>query len=198
MIDCSILKKAGEYKNGSLKWFTPKEKSVVYLNVIDNDFYIGSTKDLHRRFSQYVYALRKNKYVSRKFQEKFNLAKSMDIYILEHVDESISNLKSREQFFIDKYSPTLNTTNPYSWYNMDCYEFENFLLDEHKISLNSFCKKHKIKPLEIKNAYRMLSKFSEYSNIPIWQLFASPKDVNGVSGVISCPHCGKPITIKAE
>ena len=184
MINYNTFEKVGEYRNGFLNWFTPKEKSVVYLNSIDSDFYIGSTKDLHRRFHQYVSSLTRNKYCSSKVQEKFNSSKSMDIYILERVKESV-NLKSREQFYIDKYSPTLNTTNPYSWKNVNCSDFERFLLNEHRISLSSFCKKHKIKPLDIKNAYRTMKKFSVYTNVPMWQLFASPDEVCPVSGEVN-------------
>lgn len=37
-------------------------------------------------------------------------------------------------------------------------------------------------------------------NVPMWQLFASPNEVQPQSNAasITCPHCGKPITIKAE
>lgn len=37
-------------------------------------------------------------------------------------------------------------------------------------------------------------------NVPMWQLFASPNEVTPKSDTASltCPHCGKPINIKAE
>lgn len=56
-----------------------------------------------------------------------------------------------------------------------------------------FAKKHKIKPLDIKNAYRTMKKFSEYTNVPMWQLFASPEEVKGKNNV--CPYCGMPIKL---
>ena len=67
------------------------------------------------------------------------------------------------------------------------------LADMLEISRQALSKQIQGKML-VDTAQRIASKL----DVPIWQLFASPKDVNGASGVISCPHCGKPITIKAE
>lgn len=33
--------------------------------------------------------------------------------------------------------------------------------------------------------------------VPVWQLFASPSDIRPDAS-ITCPHCGKKITLKAE
>lgn len=38
-----------------------------------------------------------------------------------------------------------------------------------------------------------LNKIASALGVPVAELFDAPK-----SGVITCPHCGKPITIKAE
>ena len=45
-----------------------------------------------------------------------------------------------------------------------------------------------------------LEKIATALNIPMWQLFASPEEVQPKSGTASltCPHCGKSITLKAE
>ena len=39
-----------------------------------------------------------------------------------------------------------------------------------------------------------LEKLSEALNVPVWQLFASPDDVQ----VTRCPHCGKEIKVKLD
>lgn len=45
-----------------------------------------------------------------------------------------------------------------------------------------------------------LEKIASALNIPIWQLFASPEEVNPKKDAltINCPYCGKDITIKVE
>ena len=45
-----------------------------------------------------------------------------------------------------------------------------------------------------------LGKIAAALNVPMWQLFASPNEVYPQSNTagITCPHCGKNITIKAE
>lgn len=51
-----------------------------------------------------------------------------------------------------------------------------------------------------KPSYPTLEKIASALDVPMWQLFASPKEVgvdNDLS-TITCPHCGKAIKIKAE
>ena len=45
-----------------------------------------------------------------------------------------------------------------------------------------------------------LEKISTALNVPMWQLFASPEEVQPKKDVLSltCPHCGKEINIKVE
>lgn len=45
-----------------------------------------------------------------------------------------------------------------------------------------------------------LEKIAFALGVPMWQLFASPEEVQPKSGTasLSCPHCGKSINIKAE
>lgn len=49
-------------------------------------------------------------------------------------------------------------------------------------------------------SYPSLEKIAAALNVPMWQLFASPSEVqaqnNGTS--LTCPHCGKEINIKIE
>lgn len=45
-----------------------------------------------------------------------------------------------------------------------------------------------------------LEKIATTLNVPMWQLFASPEEVQPKNDSLSltCPHCGKSITLKAE
>ncbi|MCI1648782.1 MAG: helix-turn-helix domain-containing protein [Bacteroides sp.] len=45
-----------------------------------------------------------------------------------------------------------------------------------------------------------LEKIAFALNVPMWQLFASPEEVQPKNNSLSltCPHCGKSINIKAE
>ena len=49
-------------------------------------------------------------------------------------------------------------------------------------------------------SYPTLQKLATALDVPLWQLFASPEEVQPHNNTtsITCPHCGKPITIKAE
>lgn len=45
----------------------------------------------------------------------------------------------------------------------------------------------------------MLNEIANVLNVPVWQLLVSPKEViEENENTITCPHCGKPITIKVE
>lgn len=108
MINYDKLEKIGEYKDGSLTWFTDKESNVVYLIRIDKESYIGSTTNIRRRFSQYVADLTHGKYAAPRVQDAFNNIESFTIYVLERVHDA-SALRTREQFYIDLVNPTLNS-----------------------------------------------------------------------------------------
>lgn len=40
-----------------------------------------------------------------------------------------------------------------------------------------------------------LNEIAEKIGVPIWQLFASPEEVQTENNTIVCPHCGNPIKI---
>lgn len=51
-----------------------------------------------------------------------------------------------------------------------------------------------------KPSYPTLEKIATTLNVPMWQLFASSEEVHPKSDSLSltCPHCGKDISIKVE
>jgi predicted GIY-YIG superfamily endonuclease len=189
------LNEIGVYRDNCLNWFTNKYENIVYLIKIGQETYIGSTTDVRRRFSQYVSDLNHGKYCSKQIQCIFDEEKEFRIYALEQTENS-SKLKQREQFYIDKLSPSINSSKAYSWKTISCMDFELRLLKEYGININSFCIKHGMSTLQLKNSYRIFKQFSEYANVPMWQLFASPVEVQEDNNTITCPHCGKKIKIE--
>lgn len=57
-----------------------------------------------------------------------------------------------------------------------------------------------VKTLAGNPSQETLEKIATALNVPMWQLFASPNEIQPKSDIasITCPNCGKNITIKAE
>lgn len=57
-----------------------------------------------------------------------------------------------------------------------------------------------VKTLAGNPSQESLEKIATALNVPMWQLFASPDEIQPKSGTasITCPNCGKNINIKAE
>ena len=47
-------------------------------------------------------------------------------------------------------------------------------------------------------SYPTLEKISTALNVPIWQLFASPEEVQSASSSLVCPNCGTPLELKIK
>lgn len=47
-------------------------------------------------------------------------------------------------------------------------------------------------------SYPTLEKISTALNVPIWQLFASPEEVQSNGGSLVCPKCGTPLELKIK
>jgi len=73
--------------------------------------YIGSAKDIYKRWEQHLRTLRNNKHHSRKLQRHYNKYGKNDLIfsILIGCDES--DLLTTEQYFIDSYNPYFNGSN---------------------------------------------------------------------------------------
>lgn len=82
-------------------------KSGVYkiTNVKNGKFYIGSAKDIDRRWWEHKNDLKKNKHINPKLQHAWNFygETNFDFIILENADETV--LVQREQFYLDMFKP---------------------------------------------------------------------------------------------
>jgi group I intron endonuclease len=82
-------------------------KSGIYkiTNKNNGKFYIGSSKNLDRRWWEHKNDLLKNKHINPKLQHAWNYhgKDAFEFTILENVEEN--NLFDREQFYIDAFQP---------------------------------------------------------------------------------------------
>ena len=87
--------------------------SAVYkiINTITGDFYIGSSKDVKRRWAEHKRLSTWNKCKNNPLyldMKKFGINK-FELEILEEIE--IGNLKDKEQQFIETLKPTYNNNN---------------------------------------------------------------------------------------
>lgn len=82
-------------------------------NKLNNKMYVGSSINIYTRFYEHQKMLEKGIHHSIKLQNSYNKAKDKSIYeysIIEKVDD-VSNLKDREQYYIDLYDSYYNGYN---------------------------------------------------------------------------------------
>ena len=89
-------------------------------NTVTGDFYIGSSKDIKRRWREHKWPSKWNECPNNPMyqdMQKYGVDK-FDFEILEEVE--IEKLKEKEQQFIEKLQPTYNN------YNASGFDFERY------------------------------------------------------------------------
>jgi group I intron endonuclease len=71
--------------------------------------YIGSSKDIYRRWNQHLLCLKKGSHRSNKLQHHYNKYGKNDLVFSILIGCSINELIDLEQFFLDSKSPWFNT-----------------------------------------------------------------------------------------
>lgn len=116
-------------------------------NTKNNKKYIGSSKNIEKRFSDHKRNLKTGKHHSIKLQRAWNKSKNKNIFSFKVLEEikDIKDFKKREQYYIDLYDAyrngyncTLKVDNPkYAKRNMDKKdkEKETPILQEEFMSL---------------------------------------------------------------
>jgi len=107
MVDVSQYKKIAEFRDGSLRWLSDDVENIVYIMVFGDDFYVGSTQNIRRRFHQYTPALKCGKYDAKPLQAAFDREGRFDVYLLEAPPLNI--LRDRENYYLQELQPSLNT-----------------------------------------------------------------------------------------
>lgn len=78
------------------------------VNIINNKFYIGSSKELNRRWSEHKSELKHNKHINIILQRAWNKY-GIDCFNFEIIEEcDVNILLEREQFYIDTLKPKYN------------------------------------------------------------------------------------------
>lgn len=179
MINYDKLEKVGEYKDGSLTWFTDKESDVIYLIRIGDDAYIGSTEELYYRVLNHISLLKKDFHTSETMQGAFNKYKTFTVYILERV-LSKTNLKSHEQEYINTFSPKYNTATAYRELTSKYLDIES-IIKKKGLSKNIIAEKMGITISGLytllKNpTYKTLSKIADALGVAVTDLFEKSTD----------------------
>ena len=107
MINFQELEKVAEFKNGELNWLEGRDINAVYVILVGDEYYIGSSHYTYLRIGQHLDKLLKGEHHSCKLQEKFNVVGEFDVYSLDRGIEK-NKLQLVEAKYIQQYKPTLN------------------------------------------------------------------------------------------
>lgn len=112
-------------------------------NIKTNKNYIGSSKDIDKRFKEHIRMLENNCHHSSKLQRSYNATKDKTVFqflIIEIVDD-IELLKEREQHYIDMYDSFNNGYNCSEKVDNPKYCLKNQSKTKNKIELDLLYKK---------------------------------------------------------
>lgn len=110
-------------------------KSGIYkiTNIKNGKFYVGSAKNIERRWWEHKNDLKKNKHINHKLQHAWNFygESGFEFLILENVSES--ELFQREQFYLDMFKPYIRDIG----YNITPYANggDNFTYNPNKTKI---------------------------------------------------------------
>ena len=195
MINFQELEKVAEFKNGELNWFEGRDINAVYVILVGNEYYIGSSHYTYLRIGQHLNNLLKGEHHSDKFQKKFDEVKEFEVYSLDRGIER-SKLQFVEQKYIQEYKPTLNITSTKT--KKTSHRIKE-LMEEKGVtsaSIATIVGIHKVSVSNIINgkinpSADTLEKFAEALGVEMWELFASKEEiVNKDKNIIRCPKCG--------
>lgn len=112
MINFQELEKVAEFKNGELNWLEGRDINAVYVILVGDEYYIGSSHYTYLRIGQHLNELQKGRHHSDKFQAKFNEVGEFEVYSLDSGIEK-DKLQIKEFYYIKKYQPSLNKKLPF-------------------------------------------------------------------------------------
>ena len=134
--------------------------SAVYkiTNKITNDFYIGSSKNVKKRWSDHKCPSVWEKYPNNSMyldMQKYGVDK-FDFQILEEVE--IEQLKEKEQHFIEKLHPTYNN---YNAKGLDVERYKKYQKEHVKEYMKEYYQRNKDHLKEYQKKYRKRYRQSE-------------------------------------
>lgn len=198
MIDFNELEKVSEYKNGELNWFEGRDINAVYVILVGDEYYIGSSHYVYLRIGQHLSHLLNGRHHSDKFQKKFDEVKEFEVYSLDRGIERY-RLQTVEEEYIRKYKPTLNIITSDIPNKLRIKE----LIKEKGYTQKEFAEKLGMSTVGLsqlingKPSFPTLEKFANALNVPIWQLFVSEEEICK-KDIIICPKCGTKFKMEAD
>lgn len=203
MINFQELEKVAEFKNGELNWLEGRDINAVYIILVRDEYYIGSSHYTYLRIGQHLDKLLKGEHHSCKLQEKFNEVGEFEVYSLDRGIEK-NRLQLVEQKYIQEYKPTLNIA---STKTRKTFHRIKEIMQEKGVtsaSLSTMIGIHKVSISNIINgklnpSAETLERIAEALGVEMWELFASKEEiVSKDKNTIICPKCGARFELKEE
>lgn len=206
MINFQELEKVAEFKNGELNWLEGRDVNAVYVILVGDEYYIGSSHYTYLRIGQHLNELQKGTHHSYKFQKKFDEKKEFEVYSLDRGIER-NKLQFAEKTYIRKYRPTLNII---STKTLDPKNRIKELMDEQKVTSVWLAEKVGISKVAVSNiitgknspSVDNLLKIAEALNVSVTCLLGlegkQESETNGMKNTIICPKCGARFELKEE
>lgn len=201
MINFQELEKVAEFKNGELNWFEGRDINAVYVILVGDEYYIGSSHYTYLRIGQHLNELQKGTHHSEKFQKKFDEIGEFEVYSLDRGIEK-SKLQLVEAKYIKEFKPSLNIalTNQKKGMELRIKEIlkERNLTQQQFAEMLGITRSALTQQLSGKPSLATIERIAEKLEVPVWQLFTSEEDI--IKGVekknsIPCPYCGKDIDV---
>ena len=188
-IDFSKLEKIAEFRNGELQWLEGRDINAVYVILVGDEYYIGSSHYTYLRIGQHLGELEHGHHHSQKLQDKFNEVGAFDVYSLDRGIEK-HRLQTVEFDYIEKYKPTLNIRVPKE--------------NKSKLKVTECCKRKGITLQELADKLGVarstlantlvkknptldtLEKIAKALDVKVADLFEEEQDKN----ILTCPKCG--------
>ena len=197
MINFQELEKVAEFKNGELNWLEGRDINAVYVILVRDEYYIGSSHYTYLRIGQHLNELLKGDHHSCKLQEKFNQIREFEVYSLDRGIER-SKLQIVEHKYIQLYKPTLNIASVNA--KKYCHRIKE-LIKEKGLSVQELADRMGISCVGLSQhingnpSVEVVGRIAEALEVEMWELFKSKSEIveeitEETKNTIRCPKCG--------
>lgn len=201
MINFQELEKVAEFKNGELNWLEGRDINAVYIILVRDEYYIGSSHYTYLRIGQHLDKLLKGEHHSCKLQEKFNEVGEFEVYSLDRGIEK-NRLQLVEQKYIQEYKPTLNIA---STKTRKTFHRIKEVIKDKGLSVQEVADRMGITRVGLSQhingnpSVEVVGRIAEALGVEMWELFASKEEiVSKDKNTIICPKCGARFELKEE
>ncbi len=201
MINFQELEKVAEFKNGELNWLEGRDINAVYVILVGDEYYIGSSHYTYLRIGQHLDKLLKGEHHSCKLQEKFNAVGEFEVYSLDRGIEK-NKLQLVEAKYIQQYKPTLNIALVKEKQGLPKVRE---IMKEKGLSVQDVAERMGISRVGLSQhingnpSVEVISRIAGALEVEMWELFASKEEiVDKDKNTITCPKCGARFELKED